>query len=174
MLSTILLFTLCLISPLRACRTDFPLAFVSQRSNKSRGAITRLRATSSTASSTGLYRPFCEHAFMKLEKSGLFVPSTDLPESLQGNVAPAKGMPEGSVVKMETKALVPSNEVVSYARYALLETIVTDYTEQVSAKGIQVMNLVVFPRIKRHCLSGVSILCRFQETSTCLPSMYSP
>jgi len=84
---------------------------------------------------------------MKLEESGLFSLSTDTPKSLQGNTAPAKGMPEGSVVKMETKALTSnSRDVVSYARYALLETIVADSEEEdVSTRGIQVMNLVVFP-----------------------------
>jgi hypothetical protein len=103
----------------------------------------------STTAATGLYRPFCKHAFTKLIESGMFVPSTNIPEPLQGNVAPAKGMPEGSVVRMETKALVPDNaakEVVSYARYALLETLEADSSnDDVSTKGIQVMNLVVFP-----------------------------
>ena len=134
---------------LGARRIDLALAFVSQR-HKTSGA-TRLYDTSSgaTTAATGLYRPFCKHAFAKLTESGMFVPSSDIPAQLQGNVAPAKGMPEGSVVKMETKALMPDDtakKVVSYARYALLETLEADSTNaDVSTKGIQVMNLVVFP-----------------------------
>ena len=110
--------------------------------------------------SVGLYRPFAEHAWSKLMGDGAtndwFVEDTSVPSELLSNIAPAKGMPEGSVVKMTTRALVPSagaNKLVRYARYALLETLVPTTTSTDSSSdsvvnstvGIQVLNLVIFP-----------------------------
>lgn len=142
----------CVLVPLWALQNELPLAFISQRTRTKRGSHTvELQLMASTEAS-GLYRPFCEYAFEKLQESGLFIPTNDIPVDLQGNQAPAKGMPEGSVVKMETKALTPSSsDAVSYARYALLETILphNDTEEsEISTSGIQVMNLVVFPSNK--------------------------
>lgn len=76
---------------------DLPLALVSQRS-KSRisSRLCDARDSVSSTTATGLYR-----AFTKLEESGLFIPFTGIPKSVRGKEAPAKGMPEGSVVKME-------------------------------------------------------------------------
>lgn len=100
-------------------------------------------STSQLCASSGLYRPFCEHALSRLVESGLFEPSTDIPTHLQRNEAPAKGMPPGTLVKIETRALLPRSNNVAYARCALLETILPN--EHFSTCGIQVMNLVVFP-----------------------------
>lgn len=136
------------LKPLSARQMHFPLTFVSHKTT-GKTLSTLLRENSNeeaSLSSSGLYRRFCEYAFEKLQESGLFVPSNDIPEELQGNQAPAKGMPEGSVVKMTTRALATTNpNLVSYARYALLETLVPSNATEISTRGIQVMNLVVFP-----------------------------
>jgi hypothetical protein len=104
--------------------------------------------SSSFTAPKGLYRPFVEHAWSRLQESGLFEAIQDIPVELQSNEAPAKGnVPNGTVVRMETAALRPKNNpgVVSYARYALLETIVPSSDTANATTGIQVMNLVVFP-----------------------------
>ena len=114
----------------------------------------------------GTYRPFAEHAWFKLlEDTDWFVPDDTLPPELSFNKAPAKGFPEGSIVRMEAKALRPAkpSRVVRYARYALLETLVsvpppsssssssssskdeTPNRQYNSTAGIQVLNLVIFP-----------------------------
>ncbi len=135
---------LCLSTPLLAHPSL--IAFVASIHNRRPTAITSCHASSITSTTTGLYRPFCDYAFQKLQESELFVPSSLIPETLQSNSAPAKGMPEGTVVQMTTKALLPAQDVVSYARFALLETIMSDSDNtEISTKGIQVMNLVVFP-----------------------------
>jgi hypothetical protein len=133
-----------LVTPLWARRNDLQLMAFAPQSRFQGSSSTQLRSSSIPSTATGLYRPFCEYAFMKLEESGLFLPC-EIPSNLQGNTAPAKGMLEGSIVKMETKALKANSKDVSYARYALLETLVADNQNDVSTKGIQVMNLVVFP-----------------------------
>ena len=138
-----------LSSPLWARRQhNMPLAFIAAPQPITlcqHSTTTQLHSSSSISSTaTGLYRSFCEYAFQKLDESGLFVPC-DIPSDLQRNTAPAKGMPEGSVVKMEIKALKSNSRHVSYARYALLETLVPENDKNVSTSGIQVMNLVVFP-----------------------------
>ena len=115
---------------------------------------TEAETAASIDHSVGLYRPFAEHAWSKLLNDvDWFVedPAT-VPPELSSNSAPAKGMPEGPVVKMTTRALVPSSpdhaKLVRYARYALLETLVPTTSgsrHNNSTVGIQVLNLVVFP-----------------------------
>jgi hypothetical protein len=102
----------------------------------------------------GLYRPFVDHAWKKLQDTGWFWddPNTSIPPELTFNVAPAKGLPEGSVVSMETRVLLPKDaecSPVRYARCALLETLVPSSSDTDdsynSTTGIQVLNLVIFP-----------------------------
>ena len=87
-------------------------------------------------------------------------------QRLQYKQAPAKGMPPGSTVEIEIRALRPKSNLeqqipVQYARLALLETLVpvTNTTTAtihnqddpneartiLQSRGIQVLNLVVFP-----------------------------
>jgi len=94
----------------------------------------------------GLYQKFSEHAWQKLEVSGLFQ-AADLPSELRTNVAPAKGTKD-SVVRISTKAMIPTTEsepIVRYARVALLETISESSEEKIQSDGIQVLNFVVIP-----------------------------
>jgi hypothetical protein len=96
----------------------------------------------------GLYRKFSNHAWQRLEESGLFE-DTDIPEDLTFNRAPAKGM-KNSVVQISAKAMVPAKgheNLVKYARVALLETIAQDANDatMIHAAGIQVLNFVVIP-----------------------------
>lgn len=108
----------------------------------------------STENGVGLYRPFADHAWSKLEEMEWFEEDTSVPEELASNTAPAKGFPEGSQVRMTVKALRPKSKdsIVRYARYALLESIVPSDKEGddtfMSTDGIQVLNLVVFPSSK--------------------------
>jgi Ferredoxin-dependent bilin reductase len=110
--------------------------------------------------SRGLYRPFAEHAWSKLlqlmdDPSMTLAQDDSIPTELLTNSAIAKGFPEGSTVKMETRALQPvdkSNSKFRYARYALLETLVPSLSTTNnngsafnSTAGIQVLNLVIFP-----------------------------
>lgn len=113
----------------------------------------RSRTTFSTsqlnASASGLYRPFSEHALTRLEQSGLFIPSNGvIPAHLRRKEVPAKGnMPPGTMVRIETRALTSRHKNVAYARCALLETLLPSDEEVVSTKGIQVLNIVIFPSI---------------------------
>jgi len=118
------------------------------------GAIKKDVATS-TENSAGLYKHFADHVWSKLlQETDWFEEDTTVPSELMSNTAPAKGMPEGSVVKITTRALVPSSpdnaKKVRYARYALLETLLpsplADGGEPSnSTEGIQVLNMVIFP-----------------------------
>ena len=134
-------------------------------------------------SSEGLYRRFATVAWNKLLDTGWLVQemannndtdeeSTGLDseetasdssetrtfERLHVQQAPAKGMPPGSTVKIEIRALRPSRPdvPVQYARLALLETLVpsnstaTTTTTRIQSQGIQVLNLVVFPSPDNH------------------------
>ena len=135
-------------------------------------------------SSEGLYRRFATVAWNKLLDTGWLVQemannndtdkeSTGLDseetasdssetrtfERLHVQQAPAKGMPPGSTVKIEIRALRPSRPdvPVQYARLALLETLVpsnstatTTTTRRIQSQGIQVLNLVVFPSPDNH------------------------
>lgn len=95
---------------------------------------------------SGLYKRFSDHAWEKLEASGLFQ-DADLPFDLQHNEAPAKGTGD-SVVKISTRAMIPtadSQGLVRYARVALLETVSESSSEPIQSAGIQVLNFVVMP-----------------------------
>jgi hypothetical protein len=107
-------------------------------------------SSQSLVSGSGLYKQFADHAWEKLEASGLFQDAS-LPTELEYNQAPAKGI-DDSIVQISTKALIPSEKyqkLVRYARVALLETIPNaeqeDSSEVTHTKGIQVLNLVVIP-----------------------------
>lgn len=107
---------------------------------------TSLNASTDVEHSVGLYRKFSDHAWGKLNDSGLFRDS-DIPLELKTNEAPAKGMTD-AMVKISTKAMIPghhANEVVRYARVALLETVSTLSSEDIQTAGIQVLNFVVIP-----------------------------
>jgi hypothetical protein len=126
-----------------------PLA--SSQEGSSDGASPLLKVSGS-----GLYRKFADHAWDKLQASGLF-DDAPIPSELTLNQAPAKGTPD-SVVQISTKALVPkadesSQSLVRYARVALLETIAPPSATatasggeiNIHTNGIQVLNLVVIP-----------------------------
>lgn len=102
------------------------------------------QAESPATTPAGLYRPFVEYAWTKLGEAGVLLPSDgdfSVPSDLSTNEAVAKGMPEGSTVKISVDAK-QGNSPVTYGRFALLETLLPE--EDVTTKGIQVMNLVVF------------------------------
>lgn len=97
---------------------------------------------------TGLYRKFADHAWDKLQASGLFQ-DFEIPQELSQNEAPAKGAVD-TIVKIFAKAMVPSSNdptgsPVRYARVALLETVSAVSDEPVQSQGIQVLNFVVIP-----------------------------
>ena len=129
----------------------------------------------------GLYRKFVTHAWEKLESTGWFdTEQSDGGDENVGSsssstrtrchyrVAPARGSPN-SVVQMTVRSMGPSSSssasdnLLRYARYALLETVpktTSASSEDVTAtvgleekptvhtQGIQVLNLVVFPSSK--------------------------
>lgn len=122
----------------------------------------------------GIYRPFAEYAWKKLESSNLLqvslqneklsdatssINNSSIPEELTSNTSPAKGMNNANV-SIEIKASFPSqntenNSPLRYGRYALIETLPAEKNddEQVAASdietclsnGIHVLNLVLFP-----------------------------
>lgn len=99
----------------------------------------------------GLYKKFSDHAVEALLGTGWLQEDTSVPLDLSTKQAPAKGSKIESVVKISTKALIPSTEdksLVRYARITLLETVPvstpTDGTVT-SSDGIQVLNFVVLP-----------------------------
>mmetsp|Transcript_30710 Transcript_30710/g.46525 ORF Transcript_30710/g.46525 Transcript_30710/m.46525 type:complete len:304 (-) Transcript_30710:116-1027(-) len=95
------------------------------------------------ASQAGLYRDFVEHAWSKLEREGILHRSDiEVPTRLATNEAVAKGMPEGSQVKITVDAKAGKGSIV-YGRFALLETLVPE-RGSITTDGIQVMNLVLF------------------------------
>eukprot|EP00979_Chaetoceros_neogracilis_P017028 scaffold10173_cov281-Chaetoceros_neogracile.AAC.3 len=86
----------------------------------------------------GTYRRFAEYAWNKLvlndevldeqQQQSLFLSETvkPVPTDLQYNSTPARGMPDGSQVKIELKsasASSPEGSPIRLARYALLETL---------------------------------------------------
>jgi len=108
--------------------------------------------------SAGLYKKYADHAVERLLETGWLVEDASVPEDLSTKQAAARGSKTGSVVKITTRALVPSNNhngtnVVRYARITLLETVpsVSPPSESgagtpvVSTDGIQVLNFVVLP-----------------------------
>mmetsp|Transcript_22352 Transcript_22352/g.33023 ORF Transcript_22352/g.33023 Transcript_22352/m.33023 type:complete len:301 (+) Transcript_22352:89-991(+) len=95
------------------------------------------------ANQVGLYREFVEHAWSELEEGGLLDGSdVEVPTLLAKNSAVAKGMPEGSQVKITVDAKSGKGPI-AYGRFALLETILPE-NDRISTEGIQVMNLVLF------------------------------
>ena len=146
--SLFLLFTLLVVASAAAASSSSqrPLAFAPPRSSRSKAS------TSSLAAAQGLYHKFAEHCWSELGSTG-WLQNVELKEEFSQNVSPAKGFPEGTVVKMTTRAMVPNESsssptsnknLVKYARYALLETI-HESIEGVQSKGIQVLNFVVLP-----------------------------
>jgi len=123
----------------------FPLLLCSVQAFPALKAMRSRRSVGCHATSTpgGLYRPFVEYAWSKLEKAGILLPSNGLlvPFELATNEAVAKGMPEGTVVKISVDAKQGQNSI-QYGRFALLETLLPE--EETTVKGIQVLNLVVF------------------------------
>jgi len=113
---------------------------------------------SEQAPSTGLYRPFINHAWNKLESLSSLSPVT-VQEELATNSALTKGnMPEGTMVKVTTAALqgTKHQSPIKYARYALLETLVPGLAETTS--GIQVMNVVILPHGNAVPVWGVDLV----------------
>lgn len=117
--------------------------------------------------SGGIYRPFAEYAWSKLQQSGLFDASDThtsnaVPEELASNATPARGMPEGTDVTIEVRSMSrgaggPHDEndsPIRLARYALLETLApsssdgndnSNHYRSPVLNAIHVLNLVVFP-----------------------------
>eukprot|EP00978_Attheya_sp_CCMP212_P029751 scaffold106810_cov57-Attheya_sp.AAC.2 len=99
----------------------------------------------------GVYRPFAEYAWTKLQQSGLLDSERNnlVPVDLASNTSPAKGMPEGCTVQVAVKGSYgnTNNEgsTIRYGRYALLETL--DKDGKCVDQGIHVLNLVVFPSV---------------------------
>jgi hypothetical protein len=133
-------------------QTSLPSIFAfapSRTTTKARtGASLLFSEPQQDGNGVGLYRKFNTHAWKRLEESGLFQ-DTDIPEDLTFNQAPAKGM-KNSVVHITTKAMVPAKgheNLVKYARVALLETIAQDTNDatMIHEAGIQVLNFVVIP-----------------------------
>ena len=104
-------------------------------------------------SSGGTFRPFIESAWTRLQQEeSLQLEPIDLSDELTGNESPARGMPEGSTVRISVQAMKPAttkndsttttSSPIQYARYALLETLTP--TDSPNTAGIQVLNLVVF------------------------------
>ena len=102
----------------------------------------------SIGNKSGIYKRFADHTWGKLEKTGWFQ-DKQIPQDLKRNEAPAKGTPD-SVVRITAQALMPVDEhkdLVQYARVALLETVSPSDDAMVQSRGIQVLNLVVFPSL---------------------------
>jgi phycoerythrobilin:ferredoxin oxidoreductase len=107
-----------------------------------------------TVSAVGLYAPFARAVWERWEATGWFNSSTI---TQQERYAEAKGFPPGSQVRMTVMSMKANrNNVtnpVAYARFALLETLVTKKNEGTATKsveqhaGIQVLNAVVIPRV---------------------------
>jgi phycoerythrobilin:ferredoxin oxidoreductase len=122
----------------------------------------------------GLYRKFADHAWNRLEESGMFVDAS-ISEELSRNQAPAKGMKD-SFVQISTKAMVPSSleksKLVKYARVALLETVsLEDSDTEIHTSGIQVLNFVVIPSDETN-LPGKIFVLHFR-TSIRKTNLYS-
>jgi hypothetical protein len=139
--SLLLLLTLIVASAAASSSSQQPLAFAPPP------YCSRSKASTSLAAAQGLYQKFAEHCWSELASTG-WLQNVDLKEEFSHNASPAKGFPEGTVVKMTNRAMVPKESsptnIIKYARYALLETI-HESTDGVQSKGIQVLNFVVFP-----------------------------
>jgi phycoerythrobilin:ferredoxin oxidoreductase len=107
----------------------------------------------------GVYRPFAEYAWTKLQQSGLLDSGERnlVPEDLMSNASPAKGMPEGCTVQVAVKGSWGEKEgTIRYGRYALLETL--DQDNQCVDQGIHVLNLVVFPSLANMPVLGMDLV----------------
>lgn len=111
-------------------------------------------ASSPTASETrgpvGLYKQYADYATEKLLSTGWLTEDSSISKDLAANEAPARGAKTESVVRITTKALVPtiSKPLIRYARITLLETIPLESDisiSSISPEGIQVLNFVVLP-----------------------------
>lgn len=105
---------------------------------------------SATTSAVGLYKQYADYAVEQLRGTGWLQEDSSVPENLSGNQAPARGAKTESIVRINTKALVPTADseqsVIRYARITLLETVPLGTTDStVSPDGIQVLNFVVLP-----------------------------
>ncbi len=110
---------------------------------------------SSTAAFTakgavGMYKQYADYAMKELLSTGWLKEDSSVSETLAANEAPARGAKIESIVRITTKALVPttSKPLIRYARITLLETIPVDSddsTISMSSEGIQVLNFVVLP-----------------------------
>lgn len=115
-----------------------------------------------TTSAVGLYKQYAEYASEQLLNTGWLKEDASVPENLSANQAPARGAKTESIVKITTKALVPTNDddsdsdnkpLLRYARVTLLETVPLDSSSSsaedsgdfISSSGIQVLNFVVLP-----------------------------
>ena len=116
-------------------------------------ALSATSKSESSSSGRGTYHKFAEYAWTQLnqESNNLFAP-LELDDEYAYQKAPAKGFPNGTIVQITTKAMVPKEDkenVVQYARYALLETLLPkdndDDDSSIQTQGIQVLNFVVMP-----------------------------
>lgn len=106
----------------------------------------------------GLYHPFAQAFWKQLTSTGWFQDDEASTGFHTERIAPAKGFPDGSRVRMTVRSMAAKPEApVAYARYALLETLVAtehendDDSVSPSARpqhhiGIQVLNAVILPR----------------------------
>lgn len=115
-------------------------------------------ATLTPTSAVGLYKQYADYAVEQLLGTGWLEEDSSVPNNLSANQAAAKGAKIESIVRITTKALVPTikpndtkggKPLVRYARITLLETVplVDDSTGEgsISPDGIQVLNFVVLP-----------------------------
>ncbi len=98
----------------------------------------------------GLYKQYADYAAEQLLGTGWLKEDPSIPEDLSANQSPARGTKIESIVRITTKALVPTNDkpLIRYARITLLETVPLesdDSAKSVSPDGIQVLNFIVLP-----------------------------
>ena len=135
-----------------ALHSKFTANLAFSRGYSSRPSGITLKATpESSSSGRGTYHNFAEYAWTQLSISDLFE-QLELDDEYAYQKAPAKGFPNGTIVQITTKAMVPKEgqeNVVQYARYALLETLLPkdedDDDSSIQTQGIQVLNFVVMP-----------------------------
>jgi len=104
--------------------------------------------------SFALYAPFAEYAWERLrglnheDGTPMFLDSEVVPDNFLHKSAPSGGpsSPNTSIeIKVQgLKSMSDENRIISYARYALLETTQPENQSSI-LPGIQVLNLVLFP-----------------------------
>ena len=151
-------------APSKLSIRDSTNVFANECDSLLRRKVTKIRAASANtdgdsgaaaAESTlkgavGLYKQYADYATEQLLGTGWLKEDSSVPEDLSANQAPARGAKTESIVRITTKALVPtsSTPLIRYARITLLETVplvIEDSTKAVSPDGIQVLNFVVLP-----------------------------